>query len=166
MPTVKEGNKQRAAHANMIRLIMQAKEEAARRRLAEIEKQQPELKKVWETYLSLYALHIKPLMPKVNQYWANDNEKRKLEHFLQGQAEHLAAAQEAANKPMNQTPGQRSWTLPPQVQKLPYAGKSEVGKKPKPEKALDEQAAKQLVAQIKALDPKIFDELLKKVGGK
>jgi hypothetical protein len=166
MPTVKEANAKRKAYAWLVHTLIEQKEREARERLNHINSEQPELKRVWEQHQSLYNLHIKPLMPKVNQYWANENEKRKIEHFLQGQAEHQQAVIEASKRPMNQTPGARSWTLPPQVEKLPYADKGQIGKKPRKEKALTDDEAQILMRQIKALDPKIFDELLKQVGGK
>lgn len=162
MPTVKEANRDRSRRANFIRQLMEMKEHEARQRLNQINLEQPALKGVYEDYLKLYNLHIKPLMPKVDKYFENLWEKRKIEHFLQGQASHHE------NEPAYPPPpsGKRSWTLPPQVEKLPYADKSQVGKKPRKEKALSEDDAKQYIRQLKALDPQAFAALLKQVGGK
>jgi hypothetical protein len=166
MPTVNEANKKRKSYAWMISMIMEEKERQARERLNEINSREPELKKVWDEYQRLYDLHIKPLTAQVNEYHSNIHEKRKIEHFLQAQAEHLEKVELDAKRPPNQTPGQRSWTLPPQIEKLPYADKSQVGRKPKKEKALDESQANELMKQLKALDPNVFADLLKQVGGK
>ena len=162
MPTVKEANQARQRRAWFIKSLIEMKEQQAIDRLNYLNQEIPGLKVKYEEYLKLYNLHIKPLMPDVDLYFEDLWEKRKLEHWLQGQAQHLEASLEASKQPHQA--GKRSWTLPPQIEKLPYAGKSQVGKKPtKKAKALDEAEAKQLIAQIKALDPKIFDELLKKV---
>jgi hypothetical protein len=142
---VSDANKKRRAYAWMVSQIMEIKENAARERLLVIDREQPTLKANYETYLRLYNLHIKPLMPAVHRYFNNINEQKKIEHFLAAQTTY------AENHPA--------------IQKLPYAGKSAVGRKPK-EKSLDEKQASDVMAQLKALDPKVFAELLKKVGGK
>jgi hypothetical protein len=142
---VSDANKKRRAYAWMVSQIMSVKENAARERLLIIDREQPTLKANYETYLKLYNLHIKPMMPAVHRYFNNINERKKIEHFLAAQSEY------AENHPA--------------IQKLPYAGKSAVGKRPK-EKSLDEAAASEVMAKLKQLDPKVFAELLKKVGGK
>jgi hypothetical protein len=146
----------------MNRLTAEEKEKAALERLTELRGRTATLKPTWEKYLELYNTHIKPLMGAANEYWESLNEIIVLEHFLQGQAEHRA------NEPQYPPPpsGQRHWSLPPQVEKLPYADKASVGKKPRKQPALDAAGAKQLMQQLKALDPNIFEELLKKVGRK
>lgn len=176
MPTIKEANKKRKAYAWMISAIMAEKEHHARERLVEIDTEQSLLKPVYEEYLRLYDLHIKPLMPKVDTYLSNIHEKRKIEHFLQGQAEHLEKVMSDQQRaPSIGLPGQRSWTLPPQVERLPYADKSSVGKKP-PRGGrvavsgklsdLKEDEAKEVIRQLKKLDPSTFADLLKQIGGK
>jgi len=161
MPTVKEANRQRKSYAWMISMIMEEKERLARQRLNEITAAQPSLKKRYEEYLRLYDLHIKPMMHDVDHYIANEFEKRKIEHFLQGQADHRQGERDIP-KPKS---GQRHWSLPPQIEKLPYADKSQVGKKPRKEKALTEDDAKEYIRQLKALDPQEFAALLKQIGG-
>lgn len=142
---VSDANKKRRAYAWMISQIMAEKEQLAILRLTAIEHEQPTLKANYQTYLRLYNLHIKPLMPAVHRYFNNINEQKKIEHFLAAQSTY------AENHPA--------------IQKLPYAGKSAVGRKPK-EKSLDEKQASDVMAQLKQLDPKVFAELLKKVGAK
>lgn len=166
MPTVKESSAKRRSYAWMISMIMEEKERMARERLNEINSLQPTLKAAWEEHQRLYNLHIKPLMPQVNEYWANENEKRKLEHFLQAQADHLAKVQADQSNPPNQTPGKRSWSLPPQVEKLPYADKSQVGKKTKrPNNQLNAEQAQSILDQLKGMDQAEFAKLLKDIGG-
>lgn len=165
MPTVKQANLDRQRNAWFIRQLVEKKETEARQRLAELDVEIPKLKAYWEEYQRLYNLHIKPLEASVNLYFNDLWEKRKLEHWLQGQAQHLEKVEADQQRPPNQTPGQRSWTLPPQVEKLPYADKSQVGHKPKKPKALTNDDAKELMAKIKALDPAKFDELLKSING-
>lgn len=165
MPTINEANKKRQAYAWMISMIMEQKEREARERLLQIESEQPALKLVYEEYLKLYNLHIKPLMGQVDKYHANIHEKRKIEHFLQAQADHVEAVNEAQKvEPNMGWSGSRSWTLPPQIEKLPYADKSSVGRKPKKERALDENEANEIMSKLKNLDPETFANLLKQVG--
>ena len=142
---VSDANKKRRAYAWMISQIMEIKERAAKERLQVIEREQPTLKATYEQYLKLYNLHIKPLMPAVNRYFSNINEQRKIEHFLDSQVAY------SENHPA--------------IQKLPYAGKSAVGRKPK-QKALDEKDASDVMSKLKQLDPDLFAKLLKQVGGK
>lgn len=173
MPTIKEAAKQRKSYAWMISMIMQEKDRLARQRLVEINNQQPALKEAYQTYLHLYNLHIKPMMPKVDQYLSNLNEKRKIEHFLQGQAEHQAQVEkDQSREPTMGLPGQRSWTLGPQVERLPYAGKNEVGKAPRQARrnqignqvSMSENDAKEVIEKLKKLDPNLFADLLKQVS--
>jgi hypothetical protein len=142
---VKDAMKKRRAYAWMISQIMAQKEQLAVDRLKVIDREQPTLKANYETYLKLYNLHIKPLMPAVNRYFNNINERKKIEHFLNSQVEY------AENHPA--------------VQKLPYAGKSAVGHRAKKHDK-ENAAAADVMAKLKALDPKVFAELLKRVGGK
>lgn len=142
---VKDANKKRQSHAWLISQIMREKEQLARLRLIEIEREQPTLQVVYKDYLKLYNLHIKPLMPAVNKYFGNMNEKKKIDHFLQGQDEYRETQSS--------------------IVKLPYAGKSAVGHRAK-QKALDNAAATDVMAKLKQLDPDLFAQLLKQVGGK
>jgi len=162
MPTVKESAQKQRAYAWMIRQIMEEKEKLAIERLNELRGRTATLKPTWEKYLELYNTHIKPLMADVDEYWNGLNEITELEHFLQGQAEHRANERDMPPPPS----GQRHWSLPPQIEKLPYADKSQVGKKPRKEQALDEAGANELMKKLKALDPNIFADLLKQVGRK
>lgn len=162
MPTVKESEQQRLSRARFIRLLMERKEEMAIERLNILRERTATLKPTWEKYLELYNTHIKPLMADVDEYWDGLNEITKLEHFLQGQAEHRANERAMPPPPS----GQRHWSLPPQIEKLPYADKNQVGKKPRKEPALDDAGAKELMMKLKQLDPNVFAELLKNVGGK
>jgi hypothetical protein len=156
MATVKEGNKQRSRYAWFIMKLMEDKEQAARDRLVELQKRQEHLKPIYRKYLELYKLHIHPLMKDITEFTDNGFEMRKCEHFLQGQAEHRANEELKAIDPK----GTRSWTLPPQVQRLPYAGKSQVGRKPK---LLNESDAKDALQKLKEMDQGLLAKLLEEI---
>jgi hypothetical protein len=165
MPTSKELAKAESARRFMIRKIMEEKEALARLRLAAIEAEQPGLTIVYRQYLEAYKKHIHPLMRQVDRYFSNIHEKRKHEHFLQGQADHLAAVEEAAKRPVESRT--RNGVLADflNIQKLPYADKHEVGKK-RVEKKISHDSAKEMMDKLKALPPEEFARLLKEVGVK
>jgi len=142
--------------------LMEDKEKEATDRLIYLRGRTAALKPTWEKYLELYNTHIKPLMGDADEYWRGQNEIIELEHFLQGQADHRVNEREMLPPPS----GQRHWSLPPQIEKLPYADKNQVGKKHRKQPALDEAGANELIKKLKALDPNTFAELLKQVERK
>jgi hypothetical protein len=165
MPTSKEIAQRENARKWMIRQLMEEKERQARERLIAIELEQPKLKQIYAKYLEHYKLYILPLTHDVDRYINNIHEKRKLEHFLQGQADHLAEVEAAAQRPIERRP-RESLAGFIGIEKLPYADKHQVGHKPRKEKAPSHDAAKEMMARLKALPPDEFAALLKKVGVK
>ena len=134
-------------------------EGAARARWRALRDEMPKLLAVWNEYQRLYNLHIKPLEVDARKYFANMGELRKIEHYLQG----LDAERQKYPPPPS---GKRSWTLPPQIEKLPYADKDEVGKKHRAPADPETAKAKEAMKKLKALPPEQFAALLKQIGGK
>lgn len=165
MPTSKELAQSENARRFMIRKIMEEKEAMARLRLATIEAEMPHLKEVYAKYLAAYKLHIHPLMRDVDHYFSNIHEKRRHEHFLQGQAEHLAKVEADQQRP---TPRGSRGSLADflGIEKLPYADKHEVGRKPAKDRKISHDSAKEMMDRLKKLPPEEFARLLKEVGVK
>ena len=147
---VKDAEEKRRSRAWMLRMIMEEKEEAAIERLQYLNIRQAGLKKVYEEYIRLYNLHIKPIYGQVKEFTDNEFEVRDIEMFLQGQEEYHTRMNDG------KTPG---------VTRFRYAGKSLVGKAPRKDpKILDRE--EQIMAKLKQLDPKLLAELLEKAGAK
>jgi hypothetical protein len=136
MPTVKEAARKERAYKWLISQFMEEKEKAAKERRDYLITRQAGLEKVYQEYLELYKKHIQPIYPQVQEFIDNSFELQKIDHFIQGQEARSA-----------------------KFQKLPYAGKSEAGKKPKP------QSKDQVnIKLFKQLPADKMEELLRKAG--
>lgn len=172
MPTVKESSDKSRRYAWFLRQLMEEREKECRARLIELNKRQSKLKPIYEEFLRLYNLHIKPLQADVDEYWENIHEIRKAEHFLQGQAEHREKEERARASEVhsNQGAGHKGGAIALNNQnyvttRLPYAGKSQAGRKPTSKETTQEQQIKEAMEKLKSMDPLEFAKLLKEVQG-
>lgn len=172
MPTVKESLSKNRRYAWFLRKLMEEREKECQERLLSLNARQQKLKPVYEEFLHLYNLHIKPLQSDVDEYWENIHEIRKAEHFLQGQAEHREKEERARASEVNSSESAvhkgGSIALNNQnyvTTRLPYAGKSQAGRKPSNKELTQEQQMKEALNRLKNMNPADFAKLLKEVQG-